>query len=70
MPKKKEKSSVMQRDDRRQCRVAFMLNDREMAALDRYFKKYKVQNKSRFMREAIMRVVVKRLEEDSPTLFD
>ncbi len=51
-------------------RVTFMLNDKEMEALERYIKKYRVQSKSKFVREALMLTVIRKLEEDSPTLFD
>ncbi|NCC98555.1 MAG: hypothetical protein EOL95_02470 [Bacteroidia bacterium] len=50
--------------------ISFMLNDKEMDALERYIKKYKVKCKSKFVREALMITVIKKLEEDSPTLFD
>lgn len=48
----------------------FMLNDKENNALERYISKYKVKNKSKFIREALMTAVIRKLEEDSPTLFD
>ena len=54
----------------RQHRVSIMLNDSEMRALDRYCEKYNVRNRSRFVRETLMRNVLKQFEKDSPTLFD
>lgn len=48
----------------------FMLNEKENRVLERYIIKYKVKNKSKFIREALMAAVVRKLEEDSPTLFD
>jgi hypothetical protein len=48
----------------------FLLNDAENRALNKYMKKYRVSNKSRLIREALMMAVIKKLEEDSPTLFD
>mgnify|MGYP006319727547 CR=1 FL=1 len=50
--------------------VSIMLNDSEMRALDRYCERYGVRNRSRFVREALMRNVLKQFEKDSPTLFD
>jgi metal-responsive CopG/Arc/MetJ family transcriptional regulator len=47
-----------------------MLNDSEMRALNRYCDKYNVKNRSRFVREALMRKVLKQFEKDAPTLFD
>jgi len=46
-----------------------MLNHREMNVLNAYCEKYKIQNKSKFMREAIMTAILKRLDDDYPTLF-
>lgn len=48
----------------------FMLNDLENKALERYLKKYKVQNKSKFIRETLMMTILRRFDEDAPTLFD
>lgn len=55
---------------KRTHRVAFMLNDEEYRALQKYLKKYNVDNASRFMREAVIRFIVKQLSDDAPTLFD
>lgn len=51
-------------------RVSILLNDSEMRALERYCLKYGVKNRSRFVRESLMRTVLKQFEKDSPTLFD
>ena len=51
-------------------RVSILLNDSEMRALDRYCEKYGVRNRSRVVREALMRSVLKQFEKDAPTLFD
>ncbi len=55
---------------KRSHRISFMLNDKEVDALERYIKKYKIKCKSKFVREALMITVIRKLEEDSPTLFD
>lgn len=47
-----------------------MLNDKELQALERYCAQYTVQNRSRLIRETLMRSIMKRFDEDSPTLFD
>ena len=47
-----------------------MLNDSELRALERYCEKYSVRNRSRFVRETLMRAVLKQFEKDTPTLFD
>lgn len=54
----------------REHRHFFTLNEKENRALERYISKYKIKNKSKFIREALMVAIIKRLEEDSPTLFD
>lgn len=51
-------------------RVSILLNDSEMRALDRYCERYGVKNRSRLVREILMRAVLKQFEKDSPTLFD
>ena len=51
-------------------RVSILLNDSELRALDRYCEKYGVRTRSRFVRETLMRSVLKRFEKDAPTLFD
>jgi hypothetical protein len=48
----------------------FSLNDLENKALERYLRKYRVQNKSKFIRETLMMAILRRFEEDAPTLFD
>ena len=47
-----------------------MLNDSEFRAFQRYCERYTVSNKSRLIRETLMREILKRFEQDSPTLFD
>jgi hypothetical protein len=67
---KKAEKIVPQRNTlKRTNRVAFVFNDEEMKMLNRFFDKYKVQNKSRWMRETIILSVLKTFEEDYPTLF-
>ena len=51
-------------------RVTIMLNDREMRALQKYCEEYTVTNRSRLVRETLMRNILKRFETDTPTLFD
>lgn len=51
-------------------RVSILLNDSELRALNRYCDRYGVKNRSRFVRETLMRSVLKQFEKDSPTLFD
>lgn len=70
MTKKKILKPSRNRVSARIHRYVFTLNEQEHKALCRYIKKYKVQNKSKFIRETLMFEVIRRLEQDSPTLFD
>lgn len=56
--------------EQRNNRVSIMLNDSEMRALNRFCERYTVSNRSRLIREALMRSILHRLDKDSPTLFD
>jgi hypothetical protein len=58
------------RNSLRTNRQIFTLNDEENKALNRYISKYKVKNKSKFIRETVMLSIIRKLEEDHPTLFD
>jgi hypothetical protein len=55
---------------RRTNRLSVMLNDREMRALSIYCNRYRVKNKSEFLRETIMKAIIKRFEEEHPTLWE
>ena len=58
------------RREPRNHRVTIMLNDSEMRVLQRYLDRYDVSNRSRLIREALMRNILARFDKDSPTLFD
>jgi len=47
-----------------------MLNDREMRALDIFCNRYRIRNKSEFFRETIMKAILKRFDEEHPTLWE
>ncbi len=47
-----------------------MLNRREMNALKAFCERYKIKNRSKFMREAIITTILKKFDEDYPSLFD
>jgi hypothetical protein len=55
---------------RRINRLSLMLNDREMKALGIYCSRYRVKNKSEFLRETVMKAILKRFEEEHPTLWE
>ena len=54
----------------RKNRISILLNDSELRALERYCDQYTVTNRSRLIRETLMRNTLKRFDSDSPTLFD
>lgn len=55
---------------RRSHRASILFNNREREAINLYCEKYKITNRSKFMREAIMTEILKRFDEDYPTLFE
>jgi hypothetical protein len=60
------------RDDKlkRTKRASLLFNGREQEAINLYCEKYRINNKSKFMREAIITEVLKRFDDDYPTLFE
>ena len=54
----------------RTYRVSLLLNEREQRALERYCDRYTISNRSRLIRETLMRAILSRQENDQPTLFD
>ena len=54
----------------RSSRVSLLFNQREREAIELYCQKYKISNRSKFMRETILTEVLKRFDEDYPTLFE
>ena len=54
----------------RRNRLSVMLNDSEQRALDNYCRKYNIQNRSKFVRETLMKDILHKFDNDSPTLFD
>jgi hypothetical protein len=45
------------------------VSDEEMKIIDDYLKKYRIGNKSNWMRETLLSFIYKNLDEDYPTLF-
>ncbi|MBQ0095265.1 MAG: hypothetical protein MJY96_09160 [Bacteroidaceae bacterium] len=60
------KKDVSSRTDR----MTFLVNPDEKRAIDNYLRKYRIDNRSRWMRETIMTFIIKNLDQDYPTLFD
>jgi hypothetical protein len=55
---------------RRTKRLSLMLNNREMRALGIYCNRYRIKNKSEFLRETIMKAILKRFEKEHPSLWE
>ena len=51
-------------------RVSILLNESEHRALERFCARYGVANRSRLIRETLMRAILKKMDNDQPTLFD
>ena len=54
----------------RENKISILLNESEMRALDRFCERYNVTNRSRLVRESLMRAILKKIDNDQPTLFD
>ena len=54
---------------KREHRMSILLSDEEQQMIDRYLEKYKITNKSRWLRETVLLFILKNMEEDYPTLF-
>jgi len=55
---------------KRTNRLSLLLNNREFSALGIYCRRYRIKNKSEFLRETIMKAILKRFEEEYPTLWE
>ena len=70
MKKNKNAKKKKEEDLKRIHQKAILFNKRELNAINRYCKKYKIKNRSKFMREAIISTILKKLDEDYPSLFE
>lgn len=66
MEKKKSRETGLKRVKRQ----SIMFNTRELNAINHYCARFRVKNRSKFMREAIITEVLKRFDENHPTLWD
>ncbi len=69
--RKRDKTSAKKRpaDVKRGQRVVCLLSEEELRMLSRYLDKYDITNRSRWMRETLMRFILKNMNKDYPTLF-
>ena len=47
-----------------------MLNNREARDLGIYCSRYRISNKSEFLRETLMKAILKRFDEEHPSLWE
>lgn len=55
---------------RRTSRLSLMLNSREARALGIYCNRYRIKNKSEFLRSTIMKEIIKKFSDEHPTLWE
>lgn len=54
----------------RNNRLSLMLNSREAHAIGIYCSRYRVKNRSEFIRTTIMKAIIKRFDEEHPSLWE
>ena len=47
-----------------------MLNSRELKALGVYCSRYRIKNKSEFLRVTLMKAIIQRFEDEHPSLWE
>ena len=63
-------SSYKEEKLKRTNRLSVKLNNREMRALNIYCNRYRIKNKSEFLRATIMQAILKRFDDEHPTLWE
>ncbi len=64
--KKKQKDEKLKRIHQK----SILFNSKELNAINHYCRKYKIKNQSKFMRETIIYTILKKFDEDYPSLFE
>ena len=59
-----------EKDLRRTSKLSVMLNSREMRALGIYCSRYRIKNKSEFLRVTLMEAIIQRFEDEHPSLWE
>ena len=54
----------------RKNKIELALNNMEMKAINQYCDRYRISNRSKFLREAILTEVHRRFDRDYPSLFE
>ena len=66
----KKKPTTTRIQQIRKKRIVALVSDEAARLIDNYLKKYKISNKSNWMRETLLAFIYKNLDEDYPTLFN
>ncbi len=66
LKKANRKEDKLKRDNR----LSVMLNSRELRALGIYCDRFRVRNKSEFLRETMMKAILKRFDDERPSLWE
>ncbi len=61
---------VKKENIKRSKSITTMLNDTEYNAINKYCKKYKVQNRSKMIRDFVFSAILQTYDRDYPTLWD
>ena len=67
--KNKISEKLISEAPKRHQRMVCLMSEEEMRIVDAYLEKYKITNKSRWLRETVLMFIYKNMEEDYPTLF-
>ena len=51
-------------------RYSFLVNSTERQTIENYLRKYRISNRSRWMRETLITFIIKNLDQDYPTLIN
>ncbi len=53
----------------RKHKITIKLNDKELNAFNKYLKKYRIENRSKFVREVLFTHILEQFDKDYPSLF-
>ena len=56
-------------EPKRMQRMVCLMSEEELRIVDSNLRKYKITNKSRWLRETVLAFIHKNMDEDYPTLF-
>ncbi len=68
-PRKTKKATLKKERLIRDKRISITLNEKEFRVMERFFKECKIKNKSKFLRDTLIRMAWKKLEDNAPCLF-